>query len=304
MRLGFVSAILHDLSFWQVIDFAAANKFACVELMAWPVGKAERRYAGVTHIDAANLNPQKANSLLEYATGKNVEICGLGYHPNPLVADRVEAQVYIGHLERVIEAAVLLHVPVVSTFIGRDQYKSVDDNWPRFLEVWRPLIKFAEDYGVKVAIENCAMLFGKDQWPGGQNLATSPVIWRRMFEAIPSENFGLELDPSHMIWQMMDVIAAIRGFGSKILRVHAKDARLDRHKLAEAGILSYPLDFHTPKIPGYGDVDWGRFFSALTDAGYDGPVCIEVEDRAFEKTLFTRQAALLTARNYLSKFLT
>jgi sugar phosphate isomerase/epimerase len=178
----------------------------------------------------------------------------------------------------------------------------VEDNWPRYLEVWKPLIKFAEDNGVKVGIENCPMLFTKDEWPGGKNLATSPVIWRRMFEEIPSDSFGLNFDPSHFVWQQMDYLAAIREFGPKFFHVHAKDARLDRHKLAEVGILAYPLQFHTPKLPGLGDVEWGRFFSALTDAGYDGPVCVEVEDRAYEGSLERRKESLVQSHSYLRQF--
>jgi sugar phosphate isomerase/epimerase len=302
MQLGFVSAILPDLSLEEVFDFAANNDFSCVEVMCWPKGKAERRYAGVTHLDVTTLTKDDASKVNELSAAKKVRISGLGYYPNPLVSDTAEAEVYAEHIKRAIVGSQLLGLGVVNTFIGRDWAKSVDDNWPRFLQVWRPLIKFAEDHGVKIAIEHCPMFFSKDEWPGGKNLAQSPAIWRRMFADIPSDSFGLNFDPSHFIWQQMDYLRAIREFAPRIFHAHAKDARLDRHKLDEVGILANPLEYHTPKLPGLGDVNWGQYFSVLGDSGYRGPVCIEVEDRAYEGSLENRQASLVQSGRYLRQF--
>ncbi|HXE11980.1 MAG TPA: sugar phosphate isomerase/epimerase [Bryobacteraceae bacterium] len=302
MQLGFVSAILPDLSLEEVLKFAAGNDFSCVEVMCWPKGKAERRYAGVTHLDVTGFTKDIASETNELVQSTNVKISGLGYYPNPLVPDEAESQVYTEHLKRVIAAAELLGLPVVNTFIGRDWTKSVDENWPRFLKVWKQLIRFAEDHGVKVAIEHCPMFFSKDEWPGGKNLAQSPAIWRRMFNDIPSMSFGLNFDPSHFIWQQMDYLKAIREFAPRIFHAHAKDARLDRHKLDDVGILAHPLEYHTPKIPGLGDVNWGLYFSTLGDAGYHGPVCIEVEDRAYEGSLENRKASLTQSGRYLRQF--
>jgi sugar phosphate isomerase/epimerase len=196
-----------------------------------------------------------------------------------------------------------LEVGLVNTFIGRDPRKSVDENWPRFLEIWPPLVRWAEEHGVRIGIENCPMYFTADEWPSGKNLATSPAIWRRMFEAIPSASFGLNYDPSHMIWQQMDYLKPIREFADRIVHVHAKDVRLDRERLDEVGILATPLEYHHPKLPGLGDVDWGQFFSALSDSGYTGPVCVEVEDRAYEQSTERRIAALRQSATYLRNFL-
>jgi sugar phosphate isomerase/epimerase len=179
----------------------------------------------------------------------------------------------------------------------------VDDNWPRFRKVWRPLVKYAEDRGVRIAIENCPMFFTKDEWPGGKNLAQSPAVWQRMFEEIPGENFGLNFDPSHLVWQHIDYIKPLREFGRRIFHVHAKDARLDTDRLDRVGILATPLEYHSPKLPGLGDVDWARFLSVLGDTGYNGPVCIEVEDRAYEGTLQRRKAALRQSGRFLSQYL-
>lgn len=302
MQLGFVSAILPELSLEAVLDVAREADYDCVEVMCWPEGKAERRYAGVTHLDVTDFTSKEAKNTLDLTIRKRVEISALGYYPNPLVADKQEAQVYIDHLKRVIEAAALLDLRRVNTFIGRDWTKSVDDNWPRFLEVWQPLIAFAEEHKVKVGIENCPMSFTKDEWPGGKNLAHSPAVWKRMFADIPSDYFGLNYDPSHMIWQMMDYLQPIRDFSDKLFHIHAKDVRLDHHRLNEVGIMAFPNEYHTPKLPGMGDVNWGQFFSTLTDAGYHGPVCVEVEDRAFEGDLNRRKESLIQSSRYLRQY--
>ena len=302
MKLGFVSAILPDLTFAEVVQFAAREGFACVEGMCWPKGKAERRYAGITHLDVAPFSKVDADATLEALRAAKVEISGLGYYPNPLAPDPEEGRIYVEHIKKVIHAASLLRVGVVNTFIGRDWTRSVDDNWPRFLKVWKPLVKYAEDQGIKIGIENCPMFFSHDEWPGGKNLAHCPAIWRRMFEEIPSPNFGLNFDPSHLIWQQIDCAKALREFGSRIFHVHAKDARVDYDRMYEYGILTTPLRYHTPKLPGLGHVNWPQFFSVLTEIGYQGPVCIEVEDRAYEGSLENRQRALTQSRRFLTQF--
>lgn len=303
MQLGFASAILPDLSLEEVVQFAAANGFATVEFMCWPVGKAERRYAGVTHIDVVDFTKEEAARVNQLVASAELTISGLGYYPNPLAPDEEEAQVAIDHIKQVILAAELLGVGVMNTFVGRDWTKSVDDNWPRFKKVWGPLLQFAEDHGVKIGIENCPMFFTQDEWPAGKNLAHTPAIWRRMFEEIPSDHFGLNYDPSHMIWQHMDYLKPLRTFTDKLFHVHAKDVRIDKHRLDDVGITATPLEFHVPKLPGLGDVDWGQFFSVLSDVGYDGPVCIEVEDRAYESSLESRKASLVQSGRYLKNFM-
>jgi sugar phosphate isomerase/epimerase len=304
MQLGFVSAILPDLAFEEVLTFAGSTGYDCVEVMCWPKGAADRRYAGVTHIDVNALDDSAVARIQNQLASTGVAISGLGYYPNLLTPDDEESKAGASHLKQVMRAAQTLKLPVVSTFIGRDWTRSVDDNWPRFRAVWPDLIKFAEDHGVRIAIENCPMLFTRDEWPGGKNLASSPALWRRMFEEIPSPNFGLNYDPSHLVWQQMDYIKPLRDFRSRIFRVHLKDARVDRHRLDEVGILAHPLEYHSPKLPGLGDVHWGKFLSVLGDTGYDGPICVEVEDRAYEANLSARKRALVQSHNYIRQFIT
>jgi len=302
MKLGFVSAILPELPLQDVLAFAASEEFSTVEIMSWPVGKAERRFAGVTHVDASNFTKAQAEDVLALTRQHGVSISALGYYPNVLDPDESVTELTTTHLKKVVAAAPLLGLTNVNTFIGRDWTKSVDDNWPRLLKVWRPLVRFAEDQGVKIGIENCPMLFGANEWPGGKNLATSPALWRRLFNDISSPNLGLNYDPSHFAMQFMDPVSPLREFRDKLFHLHAKDVEIDRDHLNEFGVLANPSLWHQPRIPGYGEIDWARFMAALTGIGYDGPVCIEVEDDTFGKTLAGRQRALKVARNVLSPY--
>ena len=303
MQLGFVTAILPELGFEEVLATAADIGYDCVEVMCWPVGKASRRYAGVTHIDVADFDDAAAGRVHELTAKYGVSVSGLGYYPNALSPDTDEASTAVEQIRRVIAAAAQLGVNTMNTFIGRDWTKSVDDNFPLFEKVWKPVIAFAEEQGVRVGIENCPMLFSDDEWPGGKNLAHSPAIWKRMFEAIPSDHFGLNYDPSHPVWLQMDYLKPMRDFSHKLFHMHAKDVRVDQHQLDEVGILAHPALYHTPKLPGMGDVDWGKFFSVLTDTGYNGPVCVEVEDRAYEDSLEARKLALVQSHTFLRNFI-
>ena len=302
MKLGFVSAILPDLSLEQVFQFAKTEQFAYVELMCWPVGKAERKFAGVTHVDVTGFTKAQADDVWAKAHEHGVGISGLGYYPNPLDPDLEVAQKSVDHLKKVILAAEKLGLKNVNSFIGRDWTKTIDENWPRFLKTWKPLIKFAEDHDIKIGIENCPMFFTRDEWPGGKNLATSPAIWRRMFNDIPSDHFGLNYDPSHFILQFMDPASPLAEFKDKLFHLHAKDVRIRWERMNDVGIFAYPLEWHEPRIPGYGDIDWARFLAAVQAVGYEGPVCIEVEDGTFGSSLEGRQRALKVARNVLAPF--
>lgn len=302
MKLGFITAILGDYTFEQVVDFASEHGFQCLEVACWPSGKAERRYAGVSHIDVENLDDAKVKYIKDYCSKKHVEISSLAFYPNPLDGNVEKHTAAIEHLKKLIAASKKLGVNLVTTFIGRDQFLTIEDNLKLFKEVWTPIVKFAEDSGVKIGIENCPMLFSNDQWPGGQNLATSPAIWRKMFELIPSKYLGINFDPSHFVWQMMDYIKPIYEFKDRFFHIHIKDIKLFQDKLNDNGIMATPLQFMAPKIPGLGDVNWSKFISALTDIGYTGFACLEIEDRSFENTLQDRLNALILSKRYIDQF--
>ena len=285
MKLGLLSAILGELSFEEMISYAAQVGYQCVEVACWPKGKAERKYAGVTHIDVDDLDENKAKRIIDYCDNNKVELSAISYYGNPLHDDQRVRQAAIDHIHKLIRAASLLGVKYVGSFIGRSQAKTVEENFTLFLSVWPKIIEAAEQHGVSIVIENCPMLFTEDEWPGGQNLATTPHIWRQMFECIPSKNFGLNYDPSHFVWLGMDYIKPLYEFKDKIYHLHFKDIKLYRDHLNDVGIMSYPLSYMAPKLPGLGDIDWSAFISALYDISFDGPACIEIEDTAFEGSL-------------------
>lgn len=282
MKLGIISSILDGWTYEEMIDEISRIGYECVEVACWPQGKAERKYGGVSHIDVNNLDEEKKEHILSYAAEHGVTISALAYYPNTMDGNPDKRKASIEHLYKVIDAASFLGIDLVTTFIGRVTELPVEDNLEIFAEVWPPIIKYAASKGVRIGIENCPMLFDRTNWPGGQNLFTSPVLWRKMFEIIPDSNFGINFDPSHFVWQQMDYIAPIYEFKDRIFHVHFKDIKLYPEKLKECGVMAYPLDYMDPKIPGYGDVEWKRFVSALTDIRYDGFACVEVEDRAFE----------------------
>lgn len=302
MKLGFVSAILDQSTFEEMIDTASDLGFQCVEVACWPVGKAERRYAGVSHINVDELDDARVAYIKDYCAKKKVEISSLAYYPNTMDGDLEKRAVAVEHLKKVIVASKRLGVGMVTTFIGRDQAKTVEENLELVREVWPPIVALAEEQGVRIAIENCPMLFGADQWPGGQNLMTTPAIWRKVFEILPSKNLGINYDPSHFVWQMIDYIKPIYEFKDKIFHVHYKDIKLYPDKLNQVGTMAYPLDYMSPKLPGLGDVDWGRYVSALTDIRYDGYTCIEVEDKAFEGSPEKVLDSLRLSKRYMEQF--
>ncbi|MDU5335711.1 sugar phosphate isomerase/epimerase family protein [Enterococcus sp.] len=303
MKLGIVSAIFDQSNFEEMIDIVAENGLDCVEVACWPAGKAERRYAGVSHIDTKNLTEEKATEILAYCKQKKVEISALAYYPNPLDENLEKRQEAIDHLYTLIDAASLMDINLVTTFVGRMQSKSVSENLKEAAKVWNPIVKYAEKKKVKIAIENCPMLFTEDEWPGGQNIMTSPSNWRKVFELIDSDYFGINYDPSHFIWQQIDYLRPLYEFKEKIFHVHYKDIKIYADKLADVGVMATPLEYMSPKLPGLGDVDWGNYVSALTDIGYEGYTCIEVEDKAFEKTYEDVKKSVTLSTKYLRNFI-
>ena len=304
LDLGFVSAILPNKNLDEVLAFAQKEHFACVEVMCWPSENADtRRYAGVSHISVDALSHDELLSLKDKLANQPVKISALGYYPNPMDPDEKQASFYRNHIKKIIKAASVLGIGNVNTFVGRDFTKNIDYNISKFKEVWPEIIDLADSLNIKIGIENCPMFFSDDEWPGGKNLATTPKIWDQLFSIIPSSNFGLNYDPSHMVWQMMDYLYPIYAYKEKLHHIHLKDVKVYPDKLNQVGILANPLEYHSPKIPGLGDIHWGSFISALNDVRYRGPIVIEVEDKAYEGSDEDIVKAIRSARNHLNQFL-
>ena len=303
MKLGFFTAALPGNTLEQAAKWGAESGFQAIEIACWPLEKATRRYAGVTHIDVTTLDKGKAAEIRKMLDGFQLTISSLGYYPNPLHPDAEHRETVISHLKKVIEAAALLEVPVVGTFIGKDKDKTVPQNFEDYARVWPPIVKFAKERGVKIAIENCPMIFSYDEWPGGNNLASTPAIWRKMWEIIPDDNFGLNLDPSHLVLQMIDYERVVREFAGRIFHVHAKDLHIDHEGLYNNGVLSQGMGWQVPRLPGLGDMNWQKFFAALTAARYDYVVSIEHEDRVYEGDEELVKRGFYLSRDVLKPFI-
>lgn len=302
MKLGLLTAPFPSTPLAEIADWSAANGFSMLEVCCWPAETGEtRRYGGICHVDVDGLGETQAKEIVADLGERGIEISGLGYYPNPLNEDADHRQAVSDHLRKVITAASLMEVPVVNTFIGADQTKTQAENWENAKSVWQPLVDHATNSGVKIAIENCPMIFSKDEWPSGHNLAYNPKIWRRMFDEF-GETIGLNFDPSHLVWLMIDIESAIEEFGARFYHFQAKDVMIDSEGLYDNGSLSSGIGWQIPRLPGLGDVDWGRVFSALYRAGYDGPIIIEHEDADFEETDELIKDGFLLARNVLAPY--
>lgn len=302
MKLGLLTAPFPDTPLGEVADWARSAGFEALEIACWPKASGgARRYAGTSHIDV-DVSAAHAKDIAAELAGKGLTISGLGFYPNPLHPDRAHREAVIDHLKKVIVLASRMGVSLVNTFCGGDASKTVDANWEDAQTVWPAIIAHAREHGVKLAFENCPMIFSYDEWPGGHNIAYSPYVWRRILEAWGGD-VGMNFDPSHLVWQMIDKERFIREFGKSMLHVHAKDLMIDHDGLYERGILSAGIGWQVPRMPGLGDIDWSRIFSGLYRAGYDGPVIIEHEDRRFEGTDEKVKRGFLLARDVLRPFI-
>ena len=301
MKLGLLTAPFPETDLVEVAGWAASAGFETLEIACWPRASGERRrYAGTSHIDVEGMTADRAGEVAGALAESGLAVSGLGYYPNPLHAEAAHREGVIGHLRKVIVAAGLMKVPVVNTFVGGDRRLTLDENWERAAAIWPDIVAHAADHGVTLAFENCPMIFSRDEWPGGHNIAYSPRIWRRILECW--EGVGMNFDPSHLVWQMIDQTRFIKEFGPRIVHAHAKDVMIDRDGLYENGVMSLGMGWQVPRMPGLGDVDWPGFFSALTRAGYDGPVVVEHEDRGYEGSDEKVKRGFLLARDVLRPY--
>ena len=275
MKLGLLTAALPRLSLEKVAAWSAGNGFEMLEVACWPsAGGERRRYAGASHIDVENSMRRRCTTTLDR---HGLEISSLAYYPNNLHPDRRERKAANTTCEgdrRSGEARRRRRSGPSSAATGQERARTTSRSSARSGRG----SSLRRARGVNIAIENCPMIFSGDEWPGGNNLATTPAVWDEMF-SIPSKRFGLNLDPSHLVWLMIDYERVVRDYAREILHVHAKDLEIDRDGLYRHGTLSLGMGWQVPRLPGLGEVRWDRFIAALYRAGYDGVVSIEHEDR-------------------------
>lgn len=302
MQLGILTAPFADTPLSDVADWAAGAGFQALEIACWPAAGGERRrYAGTAHLPVEDMTRARGTEIMGMLAARGLSVSGLGYYPNPLHAEAAHREAVIGHLKQVITAAGMMGVKVVNTFLGGDRALTADENWSRAEEIFAPIVAHARDRGVTLAFENCPMIFSRDEWPGGHNIAYAPRIWRRIFDTWGAA-VGMNYDPSHLVWQMIDAARFVREFGGRMVHVHAKDLMIDRDGLYDHGILSAGIGWQVPRMPGLGEVDWPGFFAGLYRAGYDGPIIIEHEDRDFEGSDERIRRGFALARDVLGPY--
>lgn len=306
MKLGFLTACLPQLPLEDLVQWASAQGFQMLELAAWPVDTTRDYQA--RQIDAANFSKDDAKRVQELFAKHNLGISAMAYYDNNLDPDLTKRKFYHGHLKKVIDTAALLDVDLVGTFVGARPDRSPNESMKEIGEVFRGLVKYAEDKGVRLMIENCPM----ENWqrfglPG--NFAYSPELWEALFNEVPSDNFGLNFDPSHLYWLGIDYIQCAKEFASKIFHAHAKDTEILLEGKNRYGLFGCQLDpipwksgWWRYRVPGMGEIDWRKFISALQEAGYDFVLSIEHEDPIWEGSEEKVKKGLLLGKKHLAQF--
>ena len=238
------------------------------------------------HVPAETFSRDDAERMNELLSTHEMSISALAYYDNHLHPDKATRERYHAHLRRVIDAAELLGVELVGTFIGAG-YGSAEENIREAGPLFREFLKYARDRGVRLMIENCPMpnwlTFGM---PG--NYAYSPELWDVLFNEIPDPDFGLNFDPSHLLYLGIDHERAATEYASRIFHAHAKDAEFLPEGRYRYGVFSSQVEqrgeagWWRYRMPGRGAVDWTSFIRTLADIGYDGALSIEHEDPEFE----------------------
>lgn len=306
MKLGFLTACLPQLSLEELVTWASEKGFQSLELAAWPV-ESDRDYQA-RQIDADNFDKDEAKRVKELFKKYELEISGFGYYENNIHPDLKKREFFLNHLKKVINTASLLDVELVGTFVGANPDLSPAENINEIGKVLGEIVKYAEDAGVKIMIENCPM----ENWvkfglPG--NYAFSPELWEALFNEIPSDNFGLNLDPSHLYWLGIDYLQIVEDFSSKIFHAHAKDAEILVDGVNRFGIFGEQVD-PTPwesgwwryRMPGTGEIDWGKFIQKLQEFGYDYVLSIEHEDPVWEGSVEKVKKGLRLGQKHLRQF--
>jgi len=212
-----------------------------------------------------------AGEVREVLADSGAVVSSLSVFGNPLKGDAAAKQTIEGW-RKLIDAAHLFGADLVTGFAGRVVDKPIPDSIKTYARVFGPLQKRAADKGVRLAFENCEM--GGDWQRGDWNIAQTPDAWEMMFNAIPSDNIGLQWEPCHQMVKLIDPMAQLRKWVKKVFCLHGKDATILWDVIREHGIKGpAPWAFH--RTPGFGDSNWTDIISELRRGGFVGSIDIE-----------------------------
>lgn len=266
---------------------------------------------GFTDLECGPMLPLDRAAYEQVLSEGRIGISALIYCRNYLSTDPEEAAQHLAALrERIAFAGALgIDKVVTSTGIDKSVVEGLYDRDPalrdrgnlirripaqsldRVVDLFGPLVELAEKNNVRLCFENCPLM---------GNIAISPVMWKKLFERLPSDHLGLAYDPSHLVWEMIDPYTPLLEFKDKIFHVHAKDTAIDRVKLARTGILT-DFSWWSYRIPGRGELDWRQLLGQLTAEGYDGTLSLEHEDAAYEGSVEAVENGLLDGKAWLEK---
>lgn len=266
---------------------------------------------GFTDLECGPMLPLDRAAYEQVLDEGRIGISALIYCRNYLSTDPEEAAQHLAALrERIAFAGALgIDKVVTSTGIDKSVVEGLYDRDPalrdrgnlirripaqsldRVVDLFGPLVELAEKNNVRLCFENCPLM---------GNIAISPVMWKKLFERLPSDHLGLAYDPSHLVWEMIDPYTPLLEFKDKIFHVHAKDTAIDRVKLARTGILT-DFSWWSYCIPGRGELDWRQLLGQLTAEGYDGTLSLEHEDAAYEGSVEAVENGLLDGKAWLEK---
>ncbi len=297
MYLGFLTVCMPQMPLEEMVPWAAQAGFKGLEIGCWPQ-QSDRDYKG-SSIDVTKLTAKDAKAIRDLFDANGMTITSLAYYDNNLHPDKKARKSIHTHLNKVMDAAALLGVDSVGTFVGRDPSLDLDDCFKAAAPIFKEHLKYAKKKKIKLMIENCPMVgWQREGLPG--NLMYSPENWEKMFKLCPDDHFGLNLDPSHMYWLGCDYVGCIPEFKERIFHVHAKDTEFMEENWSQVSI--YGRKWWRYRMPGLGDVDWKQFISALQENGYSGVVSIEHEDPIYEGTNEKVKKGLLLGQRFLSGF--
>jgi len=278
LRIGFlVGGQIGNLE--ETVKWASENGFKSLEVNSPPQGKL---------VDPDKILKHGTSEVRDALKNSDVIVSCLTWCPNNMDPNLEVRSRNNEHVKKMIEAAAKLNVPVISTWIGKVP-GTVEDNMKVYAEVWPPIVEHAEKFGVKIAIENCMA-----------NIAYSPYIWEQMFNIIPSKSLGLNFDPSHLVFQFIDYLDALRKFGERIYYTHCKDTEILTWKLSWIGYTG--SGWWRFRVPGLGDIDWKKFINQLQDLKYDYALSIEHEDPLYHGVDGFKKGLVL-GRKHLAQFL-